>query len=156
MPLIHDEEFDGYLFDCVTLDEDDLQGEYTRVSADMAYWTRRAAASEEAYLAAKANVKREEASAWLAVRDKLEEEEVQRADEEDRKPKPAAVAVIDRHVVVHAGVHHAQATLARVARAREEARGVIDAIFTKREMLVSLGAHVRKEMERDPLIREDR
>jgi hypothetical protein len=34
-------------------------------------------------------------------------------------------------------------------------RGVLDAVRTKRDMLISLGAHVRIEMEHDPVIREE-
>lgn len=153
MPKIHDEEFEQYLYDCVTIDEDRINEEYCRVAADLAYWGRRHANAEEAYLAAKANVKREAASAWIRTREKLEEEESERAAAQERKFKPPAVALIDKHTELDEGLAMARATFASAARMREETSSIVSAVHTKREMLVSLGATLRKELEMDPSIR---
>jgi hypothetical protein len=32
--------------------------------------------------------------------------------------------------------------------------GNVDSLHSKREMLISMGAHIRKEMDHDPVIRE--
>lgn len=154
MPQVHDQEFPDYDFACVTIDDADLNAEFVRVPADLAYWARRAADAEEAYLAAKHNLKRAEAGAWLRTRERLDQEEQMRADAEERKPKFAAVAVVDRAAEADQELNMARGTLQTALRSREECRGMVSAIHTKREMLVSLGANLRKEMERDPLIRD--
>lgn len=134
----------------VQLDRDNLDAEYMRVSADLAFWTKLAADAMEAELAAKVRVdqakaalKEAEGEAYLRVQERLA----------GAKPKPT-VATLEAYVQTDDAVRGARARLhaemqehVRLAADRKRLDGVVSSIYTKREMLISLGAHVRKEMD---------
>jgi len=48
----------------------------------------------------------------------------------------------------------AKAREATAESERHRARGRVDALSTKRDMLISLGAHIRLELLRDPAVRK--
>lgn len=134
----------------VTLDRERLDDEYMRISSDVAYWTQLAADAMEVELRtkvqveqAKADVKEAEAKAYLRVQEEMA----------DAKPKPT-VATLEAHVQLDEGVKVARARLhalmdehAEAAANRKRIDGIVSSIYTKREALISLGAHIRKEMD---------
>jgi hypothetical protein len=141
---IHDTDFDDYLVACVAIDENALLAEYMRVGADLAYWSRKHGEAEQAYVLAKANAKRAEGQAYEEARAMLDRDESVTRVTEDR------VKFRMPQMGVYTDAHQ---RLASAARWRAETRGYLDAIHTKRDMLISLGADLRKEREQDPYIR---
>lgn len=144
MGELHDrQDFDDYLVESVTIDEHAIQDEYCRVAADLAYWGRAHAEAEGAYILAKAKLKRAEAQAHVMVREMMASA--------GKKPTDKAV---EANVELQPGVEKAHAEFAHAAVRRKETSAYMEAISTKRDMLISLGATQRKEMDGDPSIRE--
>jgi hypothetical protein len=144
MTQIHDETFDDYLAQCVMINEHDINAEFVRVSADMAYWVRKAAQTERAFLLAKHKVKDCEATAYLQARELLDN------DPAIKRPTEALVEATASKMPAPA---KAREELAELAAQREELKGYLEAIKTKRDSLISLGAMLRREMQLDPAIR---
>jgi len=152
---IHDQEFDDYLVDSVSIDEAAITDEYIRVAPDLAYWSAQASeALRDEMLAkaaadeAKAAIKEAEARAWIAAKAALD------ADQTIKKP---TVDQINAHtqiqpILLQARQRHtaAQEHYADTVAARKRVDGVVSAVGTKREMLISLGATLPKEMAGDP------
>ncbi len=134
-----------YVEQSVTIDEENISGEYVRVSADLAYFVRRYADAEYEYLAAKAEVRKAEGVAYERAREELE------ADPEVKK---ATEKMVDARAVQSVGLSVALEELAKASSKRKVYDGYVDAIKTKRDMLISLGAHMRKEREAEPMIRD--
>ncbi len=155
MKSIHDQEFDDYMVDCVVIDEANVTDEFCRVAADRAYWGSELSQAIENELMAKLTVdgakgdlKNSEAKAYLAV--KLEYEGAK---------KPPGVDHTNALVEVDENVSEAQRTLMAARGAlvmasteKERIHGIVTAIDMKRDMLISLGAHLRKEMVGEPSI----
>ena len=49
----------------------------------------------------------------------------------------------------------AHIALVEIEAEKTRVRGICDSIAAKKEMLISLGAHIRSEMEGDPMLRRD-
>ena len=143
MPKIHDLDVDAYLFDAVQIIPEAIHEEYVRISADLAYWNSRYASACEAHLRAKIDAERVEARQQLVVRERLLD-----AGAKATEANVAAAVALDPQVVL--------AIDARIAAESEKIRlaGACEAVRSKREMLVSLGAHMRAEMGGDPVLRE--
>ena len=176
MALLHDLEVDEYLADCVRLDDVALDEEFMRLPADLAYWTHKYAQAVDAYLRAKFEHERSAARLFLEARrapaaadtDVAETStpEPALADATDTKgkkktaapkppPKPKQLSIEDAKATVEASDEY-QVTYLQLTEAdveRTPLRGLVDAITTKRDMLQSLGAKLRAEMERDPMVR---
>lgn len=144
MGMIHDQEFDDFLVACVSINEHAITDEYIRVSSDLAYWSRAHADAEQAYLLAKARQKEAEATAYLQARELLEG---------DPSIKRATEAIVQATADRMPAVTRAREAVAMAAGDRREAEGVISAISAKRDMLISLGATLRKEMDPEPSLR---
>lgn len=129
-----------YKVRCTQIDRHDIQTEYCRVCADLAYWGDRQAEAEEAYVLAKAALARARASASETARQVA--------------PKATLKTVADRaekaDIVRSATIRYAAATAQRTRM-----RVTVNAISTKADMLVSLGATLRKEMRPNPTILEN-
>jgi len=149
MAEINGEEFDDFLVECVCIDPDNLNAEYERVPADMAYWSRQHANAEHEYLAAKANIKRAEGSAYERAMQALNDDY-----DAGALPKKPTEKMVDARASLDAAVEDAYDRLAKAARWRKEVEGYVEAISAKRDMLVSLGADLRKERETEPYIRD--
>jgi len=149
MTEINGIDFDEYLVDCVSIDEDDLNAEYIRVSTDLAYWAKKHGEAEHDFLAAKANVKRAEATAYeQAMHDLADEYETGKISKKPTEKMVEARAQLDPEV------EDAHDRYARSAGWRREVEGYVEAIQSKRDMLVSLGADLRKERQNEPYLRE--
>ena len=121
-----------------------IQEEYIGLPGHLAYWNNRYAAALEAALRAEHERKMAESRVLLELR--------AAAKVEGTKP---TVDEIEARVALSQDVR--SALLDEIAAQAEKARvqGVVEAIRAKREMLVSLGAHLREEMRGDPSIRSE-
>jgi len=136
-------EMEEYLRKCVRIDPLDLQAEYVRISADLAYWNDRYADALRSYLMSKVDLRVLEAQlepitrqALIDTNGKTTEAQVKAALEGDERIVDANRALVEAEVE------------------KNRLYGTLDAIRSKKEMLVSLGAHVRAEMAGDPLLRD--
>lgn len=140
---LHDLDVDAYLADSVQIYPEAIQEEYVRLPSDLAYWGQRYTDALRAFLTAKVNLDRTEARLKIACRAELEAKN-------SKVTESMVSAAVDQHPEMEA------ARLGHIATEVEKVRlgGVLDAIRAKKDMLVSLGAHVRSEMEHDPLLRD--
>jgi hypothetical protein len=132
-----------YTHRAVRIDPLDLREEYMRLPGDLATANARYAEALDAYLEAEAHAKSETAKLYLQLRELM-------AIKGDRVTEAMLLATLEsspKWLEIRGRVVSAEVDKVR-------ARGLCDAIHAKREMLVSLGAHVRKEMDNDPTIRK--
>jgi hypothetical protein len=136
-------QVEQFLKDSVEIEPTLLQEEYVRVPADIAYWNERYSVALRAHLMAKltldrifAGVQIETRETLLAEGSKVTESTVAAKVELNPKYQQARLAVIDTEVEA-----------ARI-------KGVGYAVSAKREMIVSLGAHLRIELQNDPALRD--
>ncbi len=136
-------EMDAYLKQCVGINPEDIQAEFVRIPGDLAYWNTQYANALREHLLSKldfdvlkANLDPMVRQALLEAGAKITEATVSSAIESHEQLIDARRACIEAEV------------------AKNERFGCLDAIRAKKEMLISLGAHLRAEMEGDPNIRE--
>lgn len=125
----------------VDVNENDLQGEFRRVSADLAYWTAQYAHAVRRELFANSAIKRVAAELSLRIR----------ADAKASDTKLTEAAV-EASVRVHEDMTDAEDAYADACAEKELLRGVCEAVRTKRDMLQSLGALIREELKGDPTV----
>jgi len=147
---INDIEVDDYLSNCVIIEPLAIEEEFIRLPADLAYWNERFAQANRAFLIADIEEKRTEARLHLECRARLTVEK----GEDGKKVKAPTVSDIEAEVNGHEDMQRAQDRLIAAEAEKVRLYGVLDAIRTKREMVVSLGAHMRAEMQGDPTLRE--
>ena len=121
----------------VDIDEQDLSGEYASVGHHLATWGQKYASAQESFLRAKLGREHHEAKLRLTLREEYEA---------DPKHKRCTEAQLDALVK-----SHAEWVGAKVAEIEAEAeslriRGILGALRTKSDMLISLGAAQRAEM----------
>jgi hypothetical protein len=131
------------LKEALEIDDGQIKAEFIRLPADMAYWNARYSDAILAHLRAKWAAETAEGECYIAQRERLEAE-----GKVTEKKIESAVATDPMYVAARNAEIEAEAERARL-------RGVVEAIATKRDMLMSLGAYIREEM-RDPLIRDPR
>lgn len=136
------EEEDEALEDVFDIDPLDLQDAFCNTPAQLAYWSGKYATAYRKAAAAKANEKQVAGAYREVARD--------RANAIRGKATEGDVAAqlegIDEVQVAREATIEAEYEKVRVF-------GIVDAIRTKKEMLISVGAHVRAEMDHDPTIR---
>lgn len=146
-----------FLDDCVRIHPELLSEEFVSIPAHLAYWGERHARALRQVLALETEVAR----AKDEQKEKRAQLYVQLYDERAEKGEKTSEKVMENLVDAHEDVRLAREAV-MLARQRldsaeaEKARlwSVCDAIRTKKDMLVSLGAHVRAEMSHDPMLRE--
>jgi len=143
MPKIHDVEVDEYLSSSVQIEPTTIEEEYIRMPADMAYWGHRYAEAHKEFLKAKMQHDRVLARLRLEMRETLAAE--------GKKPTES---MVDSHVELTKTWLDSKTAEIDAEANREHLRCTLDAIRTKREMLVSLGATVRAEMQANSIIRD--
>lgn len=134
-----------YLKDCVAIYPETLTEEFVRLPADLAYWS-------EQY----ANAYRYAAEREL-VRKTLEGKlygEYQARLGAVRAGRGPSIEEIKSTVAQDPSYIAARQEENEADAARVRLLGVVEAIRAKREMLVSLGAQMRAEMQHDPLVRQ--
>jgi len=129
-------EAKDYQRQCVTIDDQNLHVEFCRVPADFAYWSSQYAGAKDCYM--KAKLEREITRARLRM--ELREMLVQSGERVTEARIDSEVDVNPEWEDVRTREIEAEIDVVRL-------HGVLESIRTKREMLISLGAHVRQEMK---------
>lgn len=133
-----------YLRDCVRIEPIALHEEFIRMPADYAYWNEQYRQKLEAHLLCAAERKRVYAGCLLAAGERINASTGKPVTVDQAK----AIAETDRsYQLCVTDDIHAEADMI-------EARGILEAIRTKRDMLMQLGATARQEMQHDPAVRE--
>lgn len=140
---LHDLDVEAYLHDCVSIYPEQIHEEYVRQSADYAYWNERYARALKRFLTSRVNLQRVEARVWMETRAKLLEENAKVTE-----------AMVNNEVAGNEDLRRAMDEKIEAEVEKTRLGGILEAMTHKKEMLVSLGAHVRKEMEGDPSLRE--
>jgi len=118
------------------IDDSDLCTEFAELAGHVAYYGSMLAQARTDRELAKLALEETRAKAHLLVRESTA----------NAKPKPT-VADIDATVAMRADVHDARMAYIESEAAHELAKSNLAAMLAKRDMLISLGAHVRSEMD---------
>jgi hypothetical protein len=129
----------AYLAECVTLIPEQIQEEFTRLSADMAYWGQRYADAYRLALDTEMERKRVYGQRFfdLAVELEVSSKKGKAPTADERKH---AVEFDVAYLAARSRENRAEAEKIRLY-------GVLDAIKAKRDMLISLAAQQRAERE---------
>ena len=119
-----------------------ISEEFCETPATLAYWNAQYAEAVGPHLRAKANVERVYAETYRKVREEYA----------DRGLK-ATETMVNTSVETDSDYALAREQLISAEVEKIKLRGRVEAITTKRDMLISLGAHIRAEMD-DPIIRK--
>lgn len=130
---------DEFLKDSVQIDTLQLQEEYTELPAQLAYWNEQYAKALREYLHAKIARVRLHAKLYFEKRAALSGKVTEASVD-------AAIETDPRYCNSRDEEADAEAEATRL-------RGVVESVRTKKDMLVSLGAHIRAEMVGDPSVR---
>lgn len=179
MTKLREIEVEDFLAKSVEIEPMMLEEEFVNLPSQFAYWNARLSEANKTFLRAK--IARDQVGARIRMEMKAQHEQQAQTDldaelkasldaqkeaekESGKKkaaPKPPAKAkgptvddlraMTDQHPEVRAAV---EAELMAEAE-YQYMRGVLEALRTKREMLVSLGAHIRAEMSVNPNMREE-
>lgn len=128
-------DLDAYLADCVTVEPAALEEEFVRLPADVAFWGAKYAAIFSHWLDRKQVVKQVEAALVRQARDNWAG---------DKKP---TVSEVDSWVLQQPEFRRAQAEEDAAEAEKVRLSMIMEALRTKRECLISLGAHIRHEQE---------
>jgi len=143
MAKLNEIEVDKYLKDSVDIEPTQLQEEYVRVPADIAYWNERYSQALRRHLMAKMTLDRIYAGLQIETREKLALERGKVTE-----------ATVSANIEVNPAYQAARLEVLEAEVESARIKGVGYAVSAKREMIVSLGAHLRIELQHDPIIRE--
>jgi multidrug resistance efflux pump len=130
-----DDELEQLAARAVTIDQTDLAGEFSRVAGDLAYFGSLAADAEADYLRAKDSLELCKATALQAAA----------ALAAQAKTK-ATADQLKAQATMMPQVAQAQGRLINADTRRRQLRAICDGVSAKLQALISLGAHVRREM----------
>ena len=119
----------------VDIDDQDLHGEYSRAAHHLAVWGVEYAQAQRGFLLAKSNRERTEAQLRLALREDYE-----------ATGKKATEATVEALLRTHPQYDDAKLDEVEAEAEALRVRGILNAVKTKCDMLVSLGATQRAEM----------
>lgn len=137
-------DVEDYLLDCVRIEPLAIQEEFVRCPRDLAYWNERYANAYEEQVTAKLDLERLEGMTRIRI-------EAQHADA--KPPKKVTVPTLDALVLNDDAVYAAKVRHLKAEVETVRIKGVLDAVRSKRDMIVSIGAHIRAEMAGDPSLR---
>ena len=133
-----DEKYAG---ECVALEATNLQGEFIKYTADLAYWGQRVAEARQGESFCKMARDVQAADLDTLAREALAG---------DKKPTEAMIAAwVTKHPAMQGTEQHLIAATFELDRAK----AIYDALRSKRDMLVGLGAQQRAEMQHDPALK---
>lgn len=136
-------ELEDYLRECVGIDPLQINEEFIRIPGDLAYWNAKYARALRKYLTLKVDLDIQRARLEPMLRKVII----------DGGGKPT-VDQVKAQIEQHDDIISLRYQLVDAEVEKNEVFGSLDAIRSKKEMLVSLGAHLRAEMGGDPLIRD--
>ncbi len=113
---------------------------YTRMPSELSYFNELYAKAVRRFLQSKVRYEQARAAAYLNIRQEHEE-----AGQKITEAKLSNLVEIDEEVM------QLRLILAEAESGKQEARGRCEALHAKKEMLISLGAHLRAEMS-DPTL----
>ncbi len=142
MPSHNGMDIEQYLYDSVSITPEALSEEFARVALDLAYWNAQYAERLREFRMAEIDQKRTKAMLYIKHRLLLTEANGKTTE-----------AQVDAAVLMDDAMVQADTNCISTEVEREKARGVLDAVRAKREMVVSLGAHIRAELAGDPILR---
>lgn len=122
-----------------------IRSEYVRLPGDYAYWNGQYADAIEASLKAELRRKTTEARLSIHFRSNLGSEGAKVTE-----------GIIKERVESSEEWTNVKLEEIEAIAKREKLRGTVEALRTKREMLVSLGAHIRQEQEANPFVKSQR
>lgn len=129
--------------DAVAIEPLAMQEEFVRIPGDLSHWNAQFSEALKRFLVAKAESEHLWARLWLEAREAL------------LTDGKATEKLIEAKVNVTPEWQKAHINLVELEAEKTHIRGIVDAIEAKKEMLISLGAHIRSEMEGDPMVRRD-
>lgn len=134
---------DDYLRECARINPEDIQTEFERIPGQLAYFNAQYAGALNAHLVAEIDVKVTRARVYTAVREAM----IAKGGKPTEEYMKALIESNEDYIE--------QQYIASAAETKKnDLYGKLDAIRSKKEMLISLGAHLRAELGGDPLIRE--
>jgi len=140
---LRDIQIDEYLLECVAIEPTMLDDEFVRMPMDMAYWNERYSAAIRDHLMAKLHYDNTRAKVLLETRVHIEQSGLKRT-----------VGDVDAMVTTDPRVVDAYLQYVEAEAQRQAIRNRCEAVQIKREMLQSLGAKYRVEMQTDPVVRD--
>lgn len=142
------EDLEAYRQASIRIEPLAIQEEYVRVPSDLAFWSEQHSVLYREWQLAKFEREQEWGRAIERARADLSS---------NRKGAPGrgpTVASIEAYAIQDPQYVKARNDEIHLESERQRLLGMVDAVRTKRDMLVSLGAHIRAELERDPVIKE--
>jgi hypothetical protein len=139
---LHDLSVDQYLAQSVTVEPLQLEEEFVRLPADLAYWHARAADALREYQMSKLEQDKTEANLRIVVREHI--------IATGGKPTESQV---ESGVMLRPEYSEARARTIEAEVDYQRLRGVCEAVRVKRDALVALGQQARAEMS-DPVVRQ--
>lgn len=135
-------DLEEYQKESVRIEAFAIEEEFIRMPADLAYWNEQYATAYGAWRTKQLAVEIESANLAIIVRTELE----------SRGKGRVTLAEVDQ--VISTTEAWRDLKQAEINAEAEKIRlyGIVDAIRAKKEMLISLGAHMRFEMGNDPTI----
>lgn len=130
------------MLDAVKIDDLALDEEFIRFPGDLAYWNAKYAKSLEAYLIAKHEFEVTKARLWIEIK-----------NEELAADNKVTVDDIKCMVMLREEWEEAHLAFIRAEVQKEKMKKFTEAVSSKKDMLQSLGAKLRVELEGDPSIR---
>lgn len=128
----------------VSIDRSDLNTEYCKVSGHLDYFGHLYAKANAAYQNVKFDLKREEYKAFLVAKATVEG---------SRAGSQPSDKLCEAHAYQDADVIKLQEKLIEAQIELDRLKSVVDSIKTKRDMLVQLGAQMRKTMDFEPVVK---
>ena len=135
-------EDDDFLNRVIDINPINIDEHFRRVPAELAYYNNEYANAVERFLTAKMNTEKSWAQAY---KDAAQAAEV--------NGKKITVAALNAEVELTLFYQAARAELASAEADKQRCRGKVETVSAKKEMLISLGAHLRSEMT-DPMVRK--
>jgi hypothetical protein len=142
MAFLMDIEVDDYLKQCVDLVPEAISEEYSRLSPDYAYWNEKMKGVVSRLLHAEFDEKQTEARLYLKYK-----------EPGDGKKSPTEKAV-DSAVLLDPIFQESHLKTLELTAERDYLKGVLKNLSLKAEMLVSMGATLRQEIQGDLRMRE--
>lgn len=137
---LHVEDF---LIESLEVNPQKLQDHYTTIASQFAYWSHQHAIADQNVKLSKMEEQRTGAVLAITVRQRMLDANLKPTESQ----VAAKVAIDDEMVEVQRDRIEAEFQEKRL-------KGVVAALAIKNQSLMSLGAHVRKEMDGDPLVRQ--
>lgn len=132
-----------YLDECTRIEPMCIQEEYVRLPGDMSYWNERYAHSYRRWLEVKIAREQIYYRVWREAQDQLIM---------SGKGK-VTLAEVEAGVVQDPSYTQIEMEKAQCEGDKVLLAGIMECLRAKKEMLISLGAHLRMEMGGDPMIR---